>query len=72
LVVAYDGDGVAAPKPAIRAAHRAPDGELALLPGGHYQAFLAGHERAAEALLSCLDRHLVAAPQTLRDATDRW
>jgi pimeloyl-ACP methyl ester carboxylesterase len=68
LVVAYDADGVAAPKPAIRAAQRAPRGELALLPGGHYEAFLTGHEQAAEVLLSFLDRHLVAAAE----ATDRW
>jgi hypothetical protein len=58
---------VAAPKPAIRAAQRAPRGELALLPGGHYEAFLTGHEEAAEVLLSFLDRHLVVAAQ----ATDR-
>ncbi|HZU47748.1 MAG TPA: alpha/beta fold hydrolase [Mycobacterium sp.] len=63
LVVAYQNDGVAPPKPAIRAAHRAPRGELALLPGGHYEAFLTGHQQAAETLLSFLDRHVAVSPQ---------
>jgi pimeloyl-ACP methyl ester carboxylesterase len=68
LVLAYDDDGVTPPRAAIRAARRAPRGELARLPGGHYEAFLDGHQQAADALLSFLDRHLVAAPA----ATDRW
>jgi uncharacterized protein len=60
LVIAYADDGVAPPQPAIRAAHRAPSGEVAELPGGHYEAFLTGtgHTRATDILLSFLDRHL--------------
>jgi hypothetical protein len=39
-------------------------GELALLFGGHYEAFLTGYRRqAAKALLSFLDRHLAVGPQ---------
>jgi uncharacterized protein len=66
LVLAYDDDGVTPPLAAIRAARRAPHGELARLPGGHYEAFLDGHERATEALLSFLDRHLAAAQASTR------
>jgi pimeloyl-ACP methyl ester carboxylesterase len=58
LVVAYETDGVAPPMPAIRAAQRAPRGQLARLPGGHYQAFLDGEEQAARVLVSFLDREL--------------
>lgn len=35
LVLAYDDDGAALPGPAVRAAQRAPRGELVRLPGGH-------------------------------------
>jgi pimeloyl-ACP methyl ester carboxylesterase len=58
LVLAYDDDGVAPPGPAIRAAHRAPRGQLIRLPGGHYAAFLDAEEQTAQALLSFLDRAL--------------
>ena len=44
--------------PAVRAASRAPRGELVRMPGGHYEPFLGGHERAVEAELSFLRRHL--------------
>lgn len=57
LVLAYQHDGVAPPQPAIRAALRAPRGQLACLPGGHYAAFLEGEHRAARVLVSFLDRH---------------
>jgi hypothetical protein len=43
----------------VRAASRAPRGELVRLPGGHYEPFLGGHEQAAEAELSFLRRHLL-------------
>lgn len=61
LVLAYDDDGAAVPGPAIRAARRAPHGELARLPGGHYEAFLDGHEQAVDLELAFLRRHLLAA-----------
>jgi pimeloyl-ACP methyl ester carboxylesterase len=56
LVVAYDDDGVAPPGPAVRAAHRAPRGQLARMPGGHYAAFMDAEEKTAQAMLSFLDR----------------
>ena len=62
LVIAYQDDGVAPPGPAIRAAKRAPRGELALLPGGHYAAYLDGHEEAVSVLLSFLKQHLLGQP----------
>jgi uncharacterized protein len=58
LVLAYQHDGVAPPHPAIRAALRAPRGQLACLRGGHYAAFLDGEHQAARVLVSFLDREL--------------
>jgi pimeloyl-ACP methyl ester carboxylesterase len=66
LVLAYDDDGVALPRPAVRAAQRAPRGELVRLPGGHYEPFMDGHEQAAEAQLSFLRRHLLDRSQARR------
>jgi uncharacterized protein len=59
LVVACDQDQSVLAAPAVRAAQRAPRGELIRMPGGHYAPFLGGHERAIEAELSFLPRHLV-------------
>lgn len=61
LVVAYDDDGAVLPEPAVRAAARAPSGELVRLPGGHYAAFLEGHEQTLAAELAFLRRHVVPA-----------
>ncbi len=58
LVVAFDNDGVAYAEPAIRAAQRAPQGELVRLPGGHYAALLDQYEPAVAAQLGFLHRHL--------------
>jgi pimeloyl-ACP methyl ester carboxylesterase len=58
LVLVCDQDQSALPEPALRAARRAPRGEIARLPGGHYEPFLGGHERAVETELSFLRRHL--------------
>jgi uncharacterized protein len=66
LVLAYDDDGVAVPGPAVRAAKRAPRGELVCLPGGHYEAFMGGQERATEVKLSFLRRHLLDRSQASR------
>jgi uncharacterized protein len=57
LVLVCDQDQTAL---ADSAAGRAPHAELVRLPGGHYQPFLAGHERAVAAELSFLRRHLLA------------
>lgn len=60
LVLVCDQDQSALPGPAADAAGRAPRGELVRMPGGHYEPFLDGHERAAEAELAFLHRHLSA------------
>jgi pimeloyl-ACP methyl ester carboxylesterase len=59
LVIAYNRDGVAPPGPAINAARKAARGQLACLPGGHYEAFLDGQEQAATVLVSFLDDRLL-------------
>jgi pimeloyl-ACP methyl ester carboxylesterase len=58
LVLAYEQDGAALSGPAVRAAKRAPRGELHLLPGGHYEPFLSGRERALEIQVDFLRWHL--------------
>ena len=59
LVLVYDQDQSVLAGPAVRAAGRAPRAELVRMPGGHYEPFLDGHERAVEAELSFLRRHLL-------------
>jgi fermentation-respiration switch protein FrsA (DUF1100 family) len=59
LVLVADQDQSALAAPAVRAAGRAPHGELVRLPGGHYAPFLDGHEPAVAAELSFLRRHLL-------------
>jgi uncharacterized protein len=58
LVVACDDDRTAPPGPAIRAARRAPFGELARLRGGHYAPFLRAHQQAADTQIAFLRRGL--------------
>jgi uncharacterized protein len=41
-----------------------------LIPGGHYQPFLAGHEQAVAAELSFLRHHLLDHPSARRPAAD--
>jgi len=62
LVLACDQDQTSLAEPAIRAANRAPHGELVHMPGGHYEPFLGGHEQAVEAELSFLCQHLLPQP----------
>ncbi|MDR3032439.1 MAG: alpha/beta hydrolase [Kitasatospora sp.] len=74
LVVVCDQDQTALAAPAVRAAQRAPHGELVRLPGGHYQPFLEGHEQAVAAELAFLRRHLLAgspAAQTAQSSGGR-
>jgi uncharacterized protein len=59
LVLAYDDDGAALPGPAVRAGKRAPRGEVVRLRGGHYEAFMGGHDQAVAIELSFLRRHLL-------------
>jgi fermentation-respiration switch protein FrsA (DUF1100 family) len=70
LVLVCDQDQTALADPAARAAQRAPHAELVRLPGGHYQPFLAGHERAVAAELSFLRRHLLAGSPAHRPAAE--
>ena len=67
LVLVCDQDQSALAGPAVRAANRAPRGELIRIPGGHYEPFLGGHEQAVEAELSFLRRH----SGSRHSATDR-
>jgi fermentation-respiration switch protein FrsA (DUF1100 family) len=66
LVLVCDQDQSALAGPAVRAASRAPRGELVRMPGGHYEPFLGGHERAVEAEMSFLRRHLLNRSRTGR------
>jgi uncharacterized protein len=72
LVLACEQDRSALAGPAVRAARRAPRGELVRLPGGHYEPFMGGFERAVEAQLSFLHRHLVDRDRTWRASTAAW
>jgi pimeloyl-ACP methyl ester carboxylesterase len=58
LVVVCDQDQSALAEPAVRAAGRAPRGELVRLPGGHYAPFLEQHEAAVAAEIAFLRAHL--------------
>ncbi|MGF1425648.1 alpha/beta hydrolase [Kitasatospora sp. LaBMicrA B282] len=58
LVLACEQDRSALAAPAVRVARQAPDAELVLLPGGHYAPFTTMHERAVEAELAFLRKHL--------------
>lgn len=62
LVLVCDQDQSALAGPAVRAAERAPRGELVRLAGGHYAPFTTEHERAVEAELAFLHRHLLSRP----------
>lgn len=59
LVLVCEEDRSAPPGLAIRTAERAPLGEVARLPGGHYEPFMDGHKQAAELELAFLKRHLL-------------
>ena len=66
LVLVCDQDQSALAGPGVDAANRAPRAELVRMPGGHYEPFLGGHERAVEAELSFLRRHLLGPSQADR------
>jgi len=68
LVLVCDQDQTALAGPAAAAADRAPRAELVRMPGGHYEPFLDGHERAVETELAFLRRHLAARPAEARPA----
>jgi uncharacterized protein len=68
LVVVCDDDQSALADPAVRAAERAPQGELVRLSGGHYAPFLEGHEQAVELELDFLRRHIGSAEAAEKQA----
>ena len=70
LVLVCDQDQSVLAAPAVRAASRVPRAELVRMPGGHYEPFLGGHERAVEAELSFLRRHLLGEPVASRPTAD--
>jgi pimeloyl-ACP methyl ester carboxylesterase len=59
LVLVCDDDLSVLPGPGVRAAERAPHGELVRIPGGHYAPFLDGHEVAVECQVDFLRRHVL-------------
>jgi uncharacterized protein len=66
LVLVCDQDQTALAEPAADAATRAPRAELVRMPGGHYEPFLDGHEKAVEAELSFLRRQLLESAVATR------
>jgi len=59
LVVVCDADTITPPAAAVRAAERAPSGELLRVSGGHYAVYEGnGFEQTVTGELTFLDRHL--------------
>jgi len=59
LVVVSTSDQTVLAAPALKAARRAPQGEICEVDGGHYAAFLDQHETVVAAELEFLRRHLL-------------
>ena len=59
LVVVFDDDQTVLTSPAVKAARRAPLGDLVRLPGDHYAAFERTHEATLNAEIGFLRRHLL-------------
>jgi fermentation-respiration switch protein FrsA (DUF1100 family) len=59
LVVVCDDDATTPAQLTIAAVRGAPRAEVVRLPGGHYEPFLGGHERAVDAELSFLREHVL-------------
>ncbi|WP_067898551.1 alpha/beta hydrolase [Nocardia vaccinii] len=62
LVMVCAHDQTSLVKPSVKAASRAPRGEVVEISGNHYAPFLDKHEQAVEAQLSFLRRHLFDHP----------
>ena len=71
LVLVCNDDKSVLPDPGIQAAERAPHGEVARIPGGHYAPFLDGHEAAVEAELRFLGRHMLGRAHSPVGCDDR-
>jgi fermentation-respiration switch protein FrsA (DUF1100 family) len=59
LAVVCDDDATTPAELTIGAVRSAPRAEVVRLPGGHYEPFLGGHERAVDAELSFLREHVL-------------
>jgi uncharacterized protein len=59
LVVVFDDDQTVLTSPAANAAQRAPQGEVARLPGDHYAAFEQAHQATLDAEIGFLQRHVL-------------
>jgi fermentation-respiration switch protein FrsA (DUF1100 family) len=59
LVVVFDDDQTVLTSPAVKAAERAPLGELVRLDGDHYAAFERAHEATLDAEIDFLRRHVL-------------
>ena len=59
LAVVCDDDATTPAQLTIGAVRSAPRAEVVRLPGGHYEPFLGGHERAVDAELSFLREHVL-------------
>lgn len=60
LAVISTGDQSVLAAPALKAARRAPAGEILQIDGGHYAAFIDQHEKVVAGELDFLHRHLLA------------
>ncbi len=70
LAVISSRDQSVLPGPALKAARRAPDGEVLMVDGTHYAAFLDQHETVVAAELAFLRRHVRKdAPSARRQAS---
>jgi pimeloyl-ACP methyl ester carboxylesterase len=59
LVVVFDDDQTVLTAPAVKAAQRAPLGQLVRLNGDHYAAFEQAHQATLDAEIGFLQRHLL-------------
>jgi pimeloyl-ACP methyl ester carboxylesterase len=71
LVVVCEQDQSVPVEAAVQVARRAPQGELVLLPGGHYAPFLGAHDLAVDAELDFLRRNLLGAGQLQADTANQ-
>jgi len=59
LVLVFDDDQTALTAPAVKAAQRAPLGEVVRLAGDHYAAFDHAHQATLDAEIDFLQRHII-------------
>jgi alpha-beta hydrolase superfamily lysophospholipase len=64
LILTCENDQSTANEVSIRTAHRAPRGEHAQTPGGHYAPFTTAHGQAVQIQLAFLGQHLGLTPDS--------